>query len=718
MSTIIQHIFYALSPALLLLLLPAGLLAGEPSEPLGWRLGPAAWSFNRFTFFESVDKTAALHLRYIEAFEGQRVSPDIDAKMGADLPADVIAKIAAKLESARVKLTSIYIHALPGDEAKCRNAFALCRKLGVETIVSEPPPESLDLIEKLCDEYNIKVAIHNHPKGSSRYWDPQEVLKACRGRSPRLGACADVGHWQRCGVNPVEGVRLLGSRLLSLHVKDLDELGAKGHDVPWGTGRGQIAELLGEVHRLGVTPTLFAIEYEYNWDNNGPDIARSAEFFRRTVAAIAAGPSRAGQPLYVGWATADITPPKPVALVGQMHKRISKGVRDPLTATVLALETRGEAAEKEQAVMVSCDLLFVLHSVQERLQEKIKTRLPDFDSKKLFLNATHTHDGPGFGDSTFKGLYDVSKDAGVLKASEYAEFFLDRVSQAVAEAWQGRKPGGLSWAMGYAAVGFNRRAQFLDGHTTMYGDTSSPSFSHVEGQSDPAVGMLFLWQPDGKLTGVVINIACPSQETENLSEISADFWHEVREELRKRHGKDLFVFPQCAAAGDQSPHPIYRKKAEQVMDQRRGLTRRQEIARRIANAVDDVLPVAKADIKGGLVFRHTVAGVDLPEHQPARTPFYETDAVHPAEFHVLRLGDVAVATNPFELYVDYATRIHTRSRATLTMTVQLSCAASGYLPTERAVKGGGYSADKFLVGPAGGQALVEETVKRINELWP
>jgi hypothetical protein len=368
--------------------------------------------------------------------------------------------------------------------------------------------------------------------------------------------------------------------------------------------------------------------------------------------------------------------------------------------------------------MVSCDLLFVLHSVQERLQEKIKARLPDFDSKKLFLNATHTHTAPGLSDSTFRGLYDVSKDAGVWKASEYAEFFLDRVSQAVVEAWQGRKPGGLSWALGYAPVGFNRRAQFFDSRTVMYGDTGSRDFSHVEGQSDPAVGMLFLWQPDGKLTGVVINIACTSQEAENLDEISADFWHEVREELRKRHGKSLFVFPQCAAAGDQSPHPIYRTKAEQVMDQRRGLTRRQEIARRIANAVDDVLPVAKADIKGGLVFRHTVAGVDLPEHQPARPPFYENDSVRPAEFHVLRLGDVAIATNPFEMYIDYATRIQARSRATLTMTVQLSCAASGYLPTERAVKGGGYSADKFLVGPAGGQVLVEETVKRINELWP
>ncbi|HBE41128.1 MAG TPA: hypothetical protein DDW27_07980, partial [Bacteroidales bacterium] len=46
--------------------------------------------------------------------------------------------------------------------------------------------------------------------------------------------------------------------------------------------------------------------------------------------------------LFVGWAVADITPERPVALVGQLHKRISEAIQDPLTATVLALETTDE----------------------------------------------------------------------------------------------------------------------------------------------------------------------------------------------------------------------------------------------------------------------------------------------------------------------------------------------------------------------------------------
>ncbi len=220
-----------------LLAIASALRVARADEPLGWRVGPAAWSFNKFTFFEAVDKTAALGLHYIEAFEGQRISKDLDEKMGPGLPDPVLEQVRSKLKGSGVTLTSIYLHELSGDEQAARRAFDFCRKLGIETIVCEPPPEALNLLERLCDEYGVNLAIHNHPRGKSRYWHPQEVLKVCAGRSPRVGACADVGHWQRSGIRPVDGVRLLGSRLLSLNVKDLSELGPEGHDVPWVPAR-------------------------------------------------------------------------------------------------------------------------------------------------------------------------------------------------------------------------------------------------------------------------------------------------------------------------------------------------------------------------------------------------------------------------------------------------------------------------------------------------
>jgi len=428
---------------------------------------------------------------------------------------------------------------------------------------------------------------------------------------------------------------------------------------------------------------------------------------------FAAAPAR---PILVGWATADITPPQPVNLVGQMSKRISQSVRDPLTATVLALETKGDDGGKEQAIMVSCDLAGIWHETQESLRELVKPKLADFDVDKLFMNATHTHTAPGT-EEKFGTRYDVSGDPGVMTVTQYRPIFLERVAAAVVEAWQARKPAGVSWGLGHAVVGHNRRATYFDGKSVMYGSTAEPNFNTIEGYEDHGVELLFFFDADAKLTGMVINVACPSQETEGASYVSADFWHEVRQEIKKRYGADVFVFAQCAAAGDQSPHLLVRKAAEDRMVARKGIDRRQEIALRIANAVDEAYPWAAKEIQSQVIFQHAVVRADLPLLDPPSQPFYETDPVTPAEWHVLRLGDVALATNPFELYLDYGIRMKTRSPAIMTMLVQLSCGSSGYLPTARGVQGGGYSADHFLVSPEGGQALVEETVKQINQMW-
>ena len=422
--------------------------------------------------------------------------------------------------------------------------------------------------------------------------------------------------------------------------------------------------------------------------------------------------------LYVGWAVADITPGKPVALIGQLYKRISVAVQDPITATVLAIETRDEGGEKEQAIMVSCDVTFIRAQTQKKIQAIISEKITDFDASKLFLNATHSHAAPGFIDDEFFGLYDTSDDKSVMKPSEYEVYFIDRLTEAVAKAWTDRKPAGFSWGLGNAVLGHNRRTVKVDGSAKMYG-VGDPDFDHYESNEDSKAGMLFFWNNRQKLTGIVINIVSTAQVTDATNFISADFFHEARENIRKKYGKDIYVFFQVGASGDVTPanHEFVYRRAEEIMLKRKGITARQELANRVLRAVDEVIPFVKNDIRNEIVFKHSVAKVNLPVKETPAPPFYMTDSVDPAEFHVLRIGDIAIATNPFELFMDYGTLMKVQSKAVMTLIVQLSCHHSGYLPTERAVKGGGYSADNFLVGPEGGYKLVSETVKRINEMW-
>jgi sugar phosphate isomerase/epimerase/type 1 glutamine amidotransferase len=256
--------------------------AMRAQEKLGWRLGMEAYTLHRFTLFETIEKTAELGLSYIGGLSFQKVSDTIPRNFEPGMSDDELRQVRLKLDAAGLRLLTYYIQEIPGDEAGCRRVFEFGRKLGVEAFMTEPKLEALDMIERFAEVYGIKVGLHNHDqKASPHYWSPEAVLKVCEGRSPKLGAAADLGYWMRAGLDPVAGIRQLGERLITLQMHDLHELSPEGHDVPWGTGAGQAVEVFRELHRLRLRPTLIGLEYSRDFDDNLEACARSAEFFDR-----------------------------------------------------------------------------------------------------------------------------------------------------------------------------------------------------------------------------------------------------------------------------------------------------------------------------------------------------------------------------------------------------------------------------------------------------
>jgi hypothetical protein len=454
--------------------------------------------------------------------------------------------------------------------------------------------------------------------------------------------------------------------------------------------------------------------------------------------------------LFIGTAHVSITPSQPVALSGQRHARIADEVESPVTATALALETRAGDKVLDQAIMISCDLVAIRDGIQDRLRQQVKTRLPDFDMSKLFISATHTHTAP----VTRDGVY-VIPEEGVIKPLEYVDFLIDQLAHAVVQAWKNRQPGGVGWGLGQALVAHNRRAVYADGSARMYGGTNVPSFRGIEGYEDHYVDVLFFFDKDRKLIAVAVNVACPSQEVEGREKVNADFWHEVRLLLRRRFGEQLQVIAWSGASGDQSPHLMWYQRAEERMRTLRGLTRLEEIARRIDLAVNEAYQGAKQDIRFDTSLIHQVSSIQLPARIVTDQEFAEAKAFcnavaqeekpdpskclermwnqsivdrygeqqanpyYAMELHTMRLGDVAVCTNPFELYTEFGVRIRARSKAVQTFVVQLACGSGAYVPTVEALRGGSYSTAVYsnLVGPQGGDSLVEQTVEAINAMW-
>ena len=340
-----------------------------------------------------------------------------------------------------------------------------------------------------------------------------------------------------------------------------------------------------------------------------------------------------------------------------------------------------------------------------------------------------------------------------MSIAAYREFLIGRLAEAVRMAWRDRKPARVSWGLGHAVIGHNRRAVYSDGTSKMYGAVAQTGFSHIEGYENHTLQCLFFRDAQNRITGIAVLVPCPSQEIEGESFVSADFWADARAELRKAYGQ-IFIYPMTGAAGDQSPHLLLRKDSENRARERRGLTRTGEIARRIAAGVGEAMEGETTPVERG-AFAHRAGEMPLPhwkvsdsEAEAARRELARLEALpesdrtaqfhiyqqtsivkrherqrkepfYRAEVHVIRLGDVAIATNPFELYLDYGLRMEARSRAIQTFVVQLAPGSGGYLPTRRAVEGGGYGAvaTGSEVGPEGGQVLVDKTLEWIDSLW-
>jgi len=491
----------------------------------------------------------------------------------------------------------------------------------------------------------------------------------------------------------------------------------------------------------------------------------------------------------MGWGKRCISIDEPVSIPGQMHMRISEGIMDPLYATALCIDG-GEG--QDVVIMCSMDTIVLRGGIQKQIREAVAARNPQIPVENIILNATHTHTGSILTDTP-----ETTPDGKpIYPASKYREFCAAQCADAICEAWDTRKEGGIAYGYGYAVVAHSRRVVYFDdtslrqgsspvapnGHARMYGNTDDEQFSHYEAGADHFLNAMFTFDAENNLTGMIVNIPCPSQMTEHHIQQSADFWHDIRKAVAEQYGEHIYVLSQCAAAGDLSPRILHYKQAqERRMALKYGkpygeedpyklnkpMTERWDVAERVITAINEVYGWAKKEIFTDIPVQHTVRTLQLPRRritdeekqwceetlvkmaseldelkngtpEEVRKAVSTYNAVYarnqraiakwkllkeepclPMECHVLRIGDIAFATNRFELYMDFMHRIQARSPFIQTFIVQLAGDEDGsYLPTQRGVEGKGYSASIFCnyVGPEGGQTLVDETVAILKEM--
>ena len=490
----------------------------------------------------------------------------------------------------------------------------------------------------------------------------------------------------------------------------------------------------------------------------------------------------------IGWGEVSIVPEgRKINLAGQFYERITDVVETPISVTALALECDGE-----DAIFCSCDLCGVGSALLETVRAKLAgTAIP---TDKVILSAIHTHTSLSFarnsdniGGSSLSVLQELLPSVeyeklvsyegdDLLEGEEAHEFLAVRIARAIEIAWNSKKEGMYAAGFGRAAVGMCRRVCYSDGSAKMWGDTDTATFTELEGGNDSGIELIFTFDTAKKLTGVIANIACPSQVLEHRSFISSDYWGKVKAILRREYGDDINLLALCSAAGDQCPRDMVRwvepetpindpnivredvtvRTADPSMFDIKGC---ELVAKRISNEIIYAYEgLLDEDFVSETDLVHKSLTVDMPlrrvtpeETENAyraikefaaengskpitfkdnakmhiyagtivRSRAQETIDIIPIEVHVLKLGNIAFATNPYELFLNYGNQIRARSKASQTFLVQLCCGSYGYLPTEKAEKGSHYSAyvSSGSAGHEGGDLLVRKTLAEINGMF-
>ena len=438
-------------------------------------------------------------------------------------------------------------------------------------------------------------------------------------------------------------------------------------------------------------------------------------------------------------------------LVEAIRERLASNTvgLDPMKVVYSAIHTHTAPVYPRQNRTATCGMS---HSFRSLLESELP-------ADKKYIESANVTDNPE-----------------VFTQQEMFDLLVERLSKVVLDAWNNRTGGSYINAFGRAAVGMCRRAAYSDGSAQMWGDTNTAVFTELEGGNDSGIELLYVFDEKKKLSGVVANLACPAQCVQHRLFVSPDFWGETKMLLRKHFGDHVFLLALCSAAGDQCPVDLVRwvepesdvndpnlkrynppaRKADPSMFDLAGM---RKAGKRIANEIIDVfeeelqgeMPVEEAE------FEHQVHMMQLPVRRATLAEVAKAKAaikdylrdkegdvdfndaanlqVHlgilrrfelqdkmdilDTEVHVIRLGKIAIATNPFELFLDYGNQIKARSKAEQTFLVQLANGTEGYLPTEKAEKGGHYSAfiSSGITGHVGGEMLVRGTLKSINHMF-
>lgn len=251
-----------------------------PKVTDNWKLGVQLWTFRMFTITEALQKVDSAGIKYVEAFWGQALGGESKDTFGIRMSQAGRDRLKEELKSHNIQMVAMGVIS-PGTKEEWVDAFKLAKEFNLSYITAEPKKNLWNTVDSLAGFYNIKVAIHDHPMPNA-YGHPDSVLAAMQGH-PNIGACADIGHWARNGLNIVDCLKKLEGHVYGVHLKDIKEFNnTHAQDTVVGKGVIKFDSVFAELKRQEFKGML-SIEHESNWYHSLPDVVETVKLYNDEV---------------------------------------------------------------------------------------------------------------------------------------------------------------------------------------------------------------------------------------------------------------------------------------------------------------------------------------------------------------------------------------------------------------------------------------------------
>lgn len=479
--------------------------------------------------------------------------------------------------------------------------------------------------------------------------------------------------------------------------------------------------------------------------------ANAAQLWLKEIRTLLSSSEPEQQPLQIGIAEIDITPPPGFPMAGYYHERLADGLLDPLKAKAIVFRDHDTAG-----ALVVCDLIGIATDLSSTVRKRAAERI-GIPAKNIVLAATHTHTAPDYMKELWLRLGNEQQDS---VRAEYIDRLIEDLVTVIEQANQSAKPSLLESGIieQKVPISFNRRFVMRDGSVQTWQNFDNPNVVRAAGPIDPQIAVLAIRDPEGKARAVLSNFAL-HLDTVGGQKWSADYPFYLSKALQSHLGDSvisLFGTGCCGDINHADPDGTQRNNASFIGS---------SIANSIVSDLDTLVALQNQDLKvlsrvvhlplqqatkvevdrsiqivesvkkqEKVDFLHHVTAykklmLDLFRHP---SPYAQT-ANHitwglsrslagvgetiPVDVTVMTVGqEVAIVCLPGEVFVELGLAIKQASPYPTTLVIELSNTVETiYIPHSAAYAGGSYEVTNSAVEAGSGEMLVNAALDLLRQ---